>query len=687
MDKTRKKLIKRYISWGCLAILVAVLAFMPVIAAENAGEDGPVATVKSASAAYGTIENRLEGGGVLAEEDAQELTLPAEVKLTEFLVENGDAVQEGDALAQVDKVSVMTAISQIQETLDYLDEQIQEADNQSGSDKIKAQTAGRVKIIYAQPGDQVQDVILEHGALAVLSLDGRMAVDIQAESNLMVGNSVLVALESGEEVTGRVDSTLGDNLIITIDDEGYDVDAPVRVSTTDGEYLGDGKLYIHNPWNATAYYGTVSNISVKENQTVYAGQTLLTLEDAEQSPQYAILVQQRREYEDLMQKLFQMYLSGVLTAPCDGVVSGVDEESEFLLAAEEGGWTIQLLANDPYSTNEDYTDTIVWIQSIDESGMWTVKSSQVTGDFDYKNLGLSYDTASMTDGGTMGPVSVYTQVDDPESEEEGETIWQETTTSAQVGDILLVAQGSYSFALRLGYEAITPTEPDPTNPPDPTDPSDPTNPSDPTSPTLPSGDGSGSIQFPGGMDISGMGGLGGLGGSSAITPSFEPYDLTEYTVLSVIPQDTMELDITVDELDISKISLGQSAQITVNALSGQVFSGTVTKIGAAENSGGNSKFTVSITMERGEDMLAGMSACASLSFGSLENVLTIPAAALQEDGEQIYVYTGYDESNDLLLNPTPVTIGASDGESVQILSGLEEDDICYYTYYDAQKTE
>ena len=95
MVKTLKKTIRRVIAWVSLAALVAVLTAMPLLARQNAEADGPVATVKSGTLQSRTISRTLSGGGVLSEEDAEEITIPAGVKLKSFLVRNGDAVSEG----------------------------------------------------------------------------------------------------------------------------------------------------------------------------------------------------------------------------------------------------------------------------------------------------------------------------------------------------------------------------------------------------------------------------------------------------------------------------------------------------------------------------------------------------------------------------------------------------------------
>ena len=46
------------------------------------------------------------------------------------------------------------------------------------------------------------------------------------------------------------------------------------------------------------------------------------------------------------------------------------------------------------------------------------------------------------------------------------------------------------------------------------------------------------------------------------------------------------------------------------------------------------------------------------------------------------MYTALDPETGEPASPVPVTLGVSDGERVQILSGLQEGDSYYYSYYD-----
>lgn len=342
MDKNLKKMRQRYIAWGCCAALVLLLAILPMAAAGKTGADAPQASILSAQVGRQDIQTQIIGGGQLSGEGAVSLTVPQDVKLTRYLVKNGDVVSQGDAIAQVDTVSVMSAITQVQETLDYLSEQIAAASGETASETVSALSSGVVKVLYAQEGDSVADVMLEHGALAVLSLDDKMAVQVNAQTDLTVGNSVLVTLSDGTQVTGSVKSNVQGTLTVTVEDEDYPVGETVTLTAEDGNDLGTGELYVHSPWNAMAYSGVVSQIPVQEGQKVSQGQTLLKLEDTGTTPEYQQLIDQRQEYEQMMQQLFQMYQTQTIMAPCDGIVTGVDTEGTWLLSNESGGAVVNL---------------------------------------------------------------------------------------------------------------------------------------------------------------------------------------------------------------------------------------------------------------------------------------------------------------------------------------------------------
>ena len=360
MDKAKKKQIKKITTWVLLAALVATLAAMPLLAKAEAEADGPVATVHSGTVEAGTVRTTLHGGGTLVTEGIEEINLPTGVKITEFLVKNGDHVKAGTPLATVDKVSVMTAITSVTETMDYLQEEMKSAKNEKVSSTVSATAGGRVKKVFAQKGDSVQEVMLRDGALALLSLDGLMAVKIEKKLDILTGDTVTVTLADGTEVTGRIASNLDGEIVITLEDEGYEIGQTVTITGKDGSEIGTGELYVHNAWAASAYSGIIQSAPAKEETKVASGATLFTLTETDFRGKLQYLSSLHREYEELMQDLFRMYNSGTITAPCDGTISGIDKDSPHLLAAEtetpeqadlltgEGDWTLVLLTNTVY---------------------------------------------------------------------------------------------------------------------------------------------------------------------------------------------------------------------------------------------------------------------------------------------------------------------------------------------------
>ena len=269
----------------------------------------------------GTINTVVSGSGTLAQVDVEDISVPAGVEITEVLVENRDAVTKGDILATVDMATVMTALADIQEQLDDLDDEIADAKGDTVSSTITAGVSGRVKRILAQVGTDVTACMAENGALAYLSLDGHMAVDIETDT-LKKGDAVTVRRAEGGELSGTVESAIGGKATVLVTDNGPKYDEEVTV-LLEGSELGKGKLYIHSPLAVTGYAGTVSSVSVSENAGVYNNTAIFSLKDTSFSANYDTLLRQRTDLEETLMDLLAIYRVGAVAAPFDGTVSTV----------------------------------------------------------------------------------------------------------------------------------------------------------------------------------------------------------------------------------------------------------------------------------------------------------------------------------------------------------------------------
>ncbi len=331
LSKDKKKRRRRIIRTVVIVILAVFLILVAAVMILRRNVEQRFASAAAEVQAYqvstGTIHTVVAGSGVLTEVDQEQLSVPAGVEVTEVLAEAGDTVSKGDLLATVDMATVMTALSDLQEQMEELDDDISDAKGDEVSSTITAGVSGRIKRIFAEKDMDVSLCMAENGALAVLSLDGYMAVDIESDK-LAAGDSVTVIRENGESITGKVDTAAGGKATVLVTDNGPKFDEAVTVTASDGTQAGSGKLYIHNPLAVTGYAGTISSVSVKENSQVSSGSSVFQLENTSFSANYDTLLRERADLEEIQMELLALYRDGAMLAPMDGRISSVEYDED-----------------------------------------------------------------------------------------------------------------------------------------------------------------------------------------------------------------------------------------------------------------------------------------------------------------------------------------------------------------------
>ncbi len=633
----RKKGIRKAVPWIVLGCLALVLGLMPVLA-RNAAESEK-ASVLSATVRSGEIENTLAGGGTLTAEELFEVKLPATVEIEEYLVENGDHVEEGEAVARVDRVTLLGAMAEVQESLNTVAGQMREASGAATEAKLTAQTAGRVKAVYAQIGDEAKQVVLEHGALAVVSLDGMMVTEIQSDVPVRAGGSLILKLPDGKELIGRVETALEGKLTVTLTDDGPVLGDRVTAYTEEGTEVGSGTLAVHNPWNLIATDGTVNYVYVRENQMVYAGSGIVSVNELNGNARFQSLAAKHREYEEMLQKLFALYRDDTVKAPISGFVSGIEEEKASNTAAS-GNYRIMLLADSPPTVNAVIT-------GVNGDSITAITAEEP---LDISNLD---SLLTLISGGN-------TNFTLPE-----ERVPEDYVPA--VGDVVLLDSADaptvivFSTHVELGSLIDDVTELN-----------------EMISQPIPEFDIDALQQQMAGL-MSGFG-----AGIPAATEQEEDdglYELTEQVILSLTPDNAMTVSIRVDEHDILEYETGMPADVTVDALPGQSFRGEVTEIGAlGENSGGSSKYTVKLRLNRASNMLDGMNASVVVHRGSRAGLI-LPAEAVYDRGSRSYVCLALDAKTGKPTGEVQVETGLSDGTLVEIRSGLTEGQTVFYEYF------
>ncbi len=691
-----KKINKKNIVFSVVAILLVVLLIaLPFILEFKQNNSENKASILSAMAEFGTICKTLSGTGTITEQEASEVSVPGGVKVTEYLVENGQFIKAGDPVAIVDKTSVMETISTVHGEMDDLAAEIESVRCSSDYTYISAPASGRVKAVYASPGDSVQQVVLQHGTLAVLSLDGLMSLDFRSAAPLAIGQSVSVLLSDGTVVPGRVETIVDEEATVTLSDQYGKIGESVTVQSSDGQVLGYGTLSVHSAWNAIATGGTISNVSVKEESTVSVYGTLFVLTGTDAGGEYEQLVASYQDYENTMADLFLMYQDGYLKSPCDGCVSGADEDILKLLSASTvSSPSLVFLTSinaPPDNQSVDFTNQVgIVSDTADNTAYMQVYFTEITDYSDTSSVNTAADSFKKKE--TFSSVPIYQWVtEEVETEQydvftgeafEEDVVYYELSGSDYSPTTDLVMDSNKTYYIKSTVTVLSGNWAETT--------------------AVKGGiylftyDGSGSLvwmvyvgngQLPsedtGKQGKSNKAAGGGTAGSGNAVTEEEEAVISETTILSVTPQETVTVSITVDELDILFVHTGQEATVTLDAFPGQAFPGVITEVNtAATNEGGNSKYTAVVQLDRNGYMLAGMNASANITIEERENVLLVPAEALDEENGSSILYTSYDEKSGALTNPSVVTTGLSDGNRVQILSGLEEGCTVWYSYYD-----
>lgn len=110
------------------------------------------------------------------------------------------------------------------------------------------------------------------------------------------------------------------------------------------------------------------------------------------------------------------------------------------------------------------------------------------------------------------------------------------------------------------------------------------------------------------------------------------------TMMVVADMSKMKFTISVDELDISKIELGQSVQVTADALENQRLEGKITsvsKLGSASN--GVTTYPIEVTIDNPGDLMPGMNVSAQIIVERADNCLYLPVSAVEYFGGKYYV--------------------------------------------------
>ncbi|HEX3436463.1 MAG TPA: efflux RND transporter periplasmic adaptor subunit [Pseudacidobacterium sp.] len=193
------------------------------------------------------------------------------------------------------------------------------------------------------------------------------------------------------------------------------------------------------------------------------------------------------------------------------------------------------------------------------------------------------------------------------------------------------------------------------------------------------------------------------------------------TLMTLADMSVITAEVKVDETDIVNVSMGQEADVSVDALPGKVFKGHVTEVGdqallrstglaTSQSTTGTEEakdFKVVVTLDQATDLLKpGLSATAKITTAQRDSTLSIPIQALtmrapddpkekQPHVQQTAAAAGSpdaqkvqgvfvlraDKSGKLRVHFVPVTTGITGATDIEVTGGLKQgDEIVTGTY-------
>lgn len=157
------------------------------------------------------------------------------------------------------------------------------------------------------------------------------------------------------------------------------------------------------------------------------------------------------------------------------------------------------------------------------------------------------------------------------------------------------------------------------------------------------------------------------------------------TLCTIYDLSYLEMTMNIDELDISDVAVGQTVQITADAVEDKTYTGVVTKVSVAgTTSGGITTYPVTVRIDETDGLLPGMNVDAEIVIEESRDTLAVPSAAVNR-GNTVLITSDSPSAVNALDQEAPegyvyvqVETGISDDSYIEILSGLQEGDTVAY---------
>ena len=626
-SKIKPKMKNKKVFWGSIAGcagLAIILAGGFFLQAKGASKNQTETTVQSAEAKTGTISTTVEGTGSVSNGAATDVVVPTGIKVKEVLVESGDTVEEGQVLATLDEASIASELLEVKENIESVEDEIDDLSSDAQTEGTTEYLQAKVlngELTELQEAETTLTGLLETQTITATCAGTVSSVNVEADTEITKssGSSSSGSSSSGSSSSAAATgmSTVGSSTSESSDSSETTTSSDSTSSTNTSASGTYSLMFLSTSTSGTSASSAESTTDTTEAQT----------QSTDSKAVYVSTESDTTETSD-SEKITSVDVK--VTAPKTG---------------EKPQTTI--------TETDQYTGTISWNCSTDTFEAGTSYTADIR---------LTAKDGYVFSAKILPEISGANVTSEVLENDAGQSVLRIkakfTKTSAKDSN----NNGSNNNGSSNDTGSSTGNNGNSSN-----------------GNTSNSGTASGAIS-------SGGASSGSAAGSSDSSDSVSTdgsstsaqYSAYETAAFSIASDEKATVSINVDELDITSVKEGQTAKITLDAIDGEEFEGTITSVSSEASSGSSSaKYPVEITFDKTDDMRIGMTASASISIDEAEDAVLIPVDALQEKGNKTFVYTEKDSDGNL-SGEVEVETGLSNGNKVEITSGLKSGDTVYY---------
>ncbi len=652
-SKIESKIKHKKIFWGSIAGctgLAVILAGGFFLQAKGASKDQAETTVQSAEAKTGTISTTVEGTGSVSNGATTDVVVPTGIKVKEVLVESGDTVEEGQVLATLDEASIASELLEVKENIESVEDEIDDLSSDAETEGTTEYLEAKVlngELEELQEAETTLTSLLETQTITATCAGTVSSINVEADTEITKssgssGSSSSGSSSSGSSSSGSSNTGSNSGSSASAGTTGVSTGAADSTSSSDSTSGSDSTS---SDTSTTGSYSLMFLSAQTGSSAVY---TTTAADDtstqSSQSSEGTAVQTAEVSTTDTTEKITSVDLD--VTAPKTGAKP-----------------------QDTIEETDQYTGTISWNCSSDafEAGTSYTADIRLTAKDGYvfsakilpeiKGADVTFEVTENDAGQSVlrikakfSKTNSKTENSNNSNNNSNNNNSNSGNTSGSSGSSETTGSGSGTTGNASGVTGNTSGE---------------------------SGNESGTTgsagSSSGGTSVDASGDTSDSG--STVTSQYSAYETAAFSIAS---DDKATVSINVDELDITSVKTGQTAKITLDAIEGEEFEGTITSVSSEASSGSSSaKYPVEITFDKTDDMRIGMTASASISIDEAEDAVLIPVDALQEKGGKTFVYTKKDSDGNL-SGEVEVETGLSNGNKVEITSGLESGDTVYY---------